>query len=136
MPLHLHVLSLYGSHLHESPFLLFTKEKKRKNIILDAAEDRRILHSVQNDINASRQHTGQRVLGGGLLGLLLAVAERILLRQIPAVEERRDYKTTLQEVVQRRNGQVLTYHMVDQRGLSPRNSSRSLLRRPPLCSLA
>ena len=42
--------------------------------------------------------------------------ERILLRQIPAVEERRDYKTTLQEVVQRRNGQVLTYHMVDQRG--------------------
>ena len=34
----------------------------------------------------------------------------------PAVEERRDYKTTLQEVVQRRSGQVLTYHMLSQSG--------------------
>ena len=42
--------------------------------------------------------------------------ERILLSQAPAAEERRDYKTTLQEVVQRRSGQVLTYHMVDQSG--------------------
>ena len=42
--------------------------------------------------------------------------ERVLLRQAPAAEERRDYKTTLQEVIQRRSGQVLTYHMVDQRG--------------------
>ncbi len=41
---------------------------------------------------------------------------RVLLSQAPAAEERRDYKTTLQEVVQRRSGQVLTYHMVDQRG--------------------
>ena len=41
---------------------------------------------------------------------------RVLLSQAPAAEERRDYKTTLQEVVQRRSGQVLTYHMVDQSG--------------------
>ena len=41
---------------------------------------------------------------------------RVLLSQAPAAEERRDYKTTLQEVTQRRSGQVLTYHMVDQRG--------------------
>ena len=33
-----------------------------------------------------------------------------------AVRERRDYKTTLQEVVQRRSGQVLTYHMLSQSG--------------------
>lgn len=45
-----------------------------------------------------------------------ALIERILLSQAPAAEERRDYKTTLQEVVQRRSGQVLTYHMADQRG--------------------
>ena len=41
---------------------------------------------------------------------------RVLLSQAPAAEERRDYKTTLQEVVQRSSGQVLTYHMVDQSG--------------------
>ena len=42
--------------------------------------------------------------------------ERALLSRAPACEERRDYKTTLQEVVQRRSGQVLTYHMVSQSG--------------------
>lgn len=41
---------------------------------------------------------------------------RVLLSQAPAAEERRDYKTTLQEVVQRRSGQVLTYRMVSQSG--------------------
>ena len=41
---------------------------------------------------------------------------RVLLSQAPAAEARKDYKTTLQEVVQRRSGQVLTYHMVDQSG--------------------
>ena len=41
---------------------------------------------------------------------------RVLLSQVPAAEERKDYKTTLQEVVQRRSGQVLTYHMVSQSG--------------------
>lgn len=41
---------------------------------------------------------------------------RVLLSQAPAAEERKDYKTTLQEVVQRRSGQVLTYHMVAQSG--------------------
>ncbi len=41
---------------------------------------------------------------------------RVLLSQAPAAEERKDYKTTLQEVVQRRSGQVLTYHMLSQSG--------------------
>ena len=41
---------------------------------------------------------------------------RVLLSRAPAAEERRDYKTTLQEIVQRRSGQVLTYHMVDESG--------------------
>ncbi len=41
---------------------------------------------------------------------------RVLLSKAPAAEERKDYKTTLQEVVQRRNGQVLTYHMRSQSG--------------------
>ena len=41
---------------------------------------------------------------------------RVLLDNVPAAEERRDYKTTLQEVVQRKSGQVLTYHLVDEQG--------------------
>ena len=41
---------------------------------------------------------------------------RVLLSRGPAAEERRDYKTTLQEVVQRRSGQALTYHLVAQSG--------------------
>lgn len=41
---------------------------------------------------------------------------RVLLDNAPAAEERRDYKTTLQEVVQRKSGQVLTYHLVDEQG--------------------
>ncbi|MBD5161625.1 MAG: ribonuclease III [Oscillibacter sp.] len=41
---------------------------------------------------------------------------RVLLSRAPAAEERKDYKTTLQEVVQRQSGQVLTYHMVSQSG--------------------
>ena len=41
---------------------------------------------------------------------------RVLLSKAPAAEERRDYKTTLQEIVQRKSGQVLTYHMVGESG--------------------
>ena len=41
---------------------------------------------------------------------------RVLLSQAPAGEERRDCKTTLQELVQRRSGQVLTYHMTGESG--------------------
>jgi len=41
---------------------------------------------------------------------------RVLLSRAPAAEERKDYKTTLQEVVQRKSGQALTYHMVSQSG--------------------
>ena len=41
---------------------------------------------------------------------------RVLLSHAPAAEERRDYKTTLQEVIQRKSGQVLTYHMVSESG--------------------
>lgn len=42
--------------------------------------------------------------------------ERVLLSRAPAMDERKDYKTTLQEVAQRRSGQVLTYHMLAQSG--------------------
>lgn len=41
---------------------------------------------------------------------------RVLLNQAADSQERKDYKTTLQEVVQRRSGQVLTYHMISQSG--------------------
>lgn len=41
---------------------------------------------------------------------------RVLLSQAADSQERKDYKTTLQEVVQRRSGQVLTYHMISQSG--------------------
>lgn len=41
---------------------------------------------------------------------------RVLLSRVPAAEERRDYKTTLQEIIQRKSGQVLTYHMVGESG--------------------
>ncbi len=41
---------------------------------------------------------------------------RVLLSHAPAAEERRDYKTTLQEIVQRKSGQVLTYHMLSESG--------------------
>ena len=54
-------------------------------------------------------------LDGGI-GQARELIERILLSQAPAAEERKDYKTTLQEVVQRKSGQVLTYHMVSQSG--------------------
>ncbi len=45
-----------------------------------------------------------------------ALISRVLLSRAPAAEERRDYKTTLQEIVQRKSGQVLTYHMVEESG--------------------
>ncbi len=54
-------------------------------------------------------------LDGGIQPVRELIA-RVLLSQAPAAEERRDYKTTLQEVVQRRSGQVLTYHMLSQSG--------------------
>jgi len=41
---------------------------------------------------------------------------RVLLSRAPAAEERRDYKTTLQEIIQRKSGQQLTYHMVEESG--------------------
>lgn len=41
---------------------------------------------------------------------------RVLLRKAPAAQERRDYKTTLQEIVQRKSGQTLTYHMIGESG--------------------
>ena len=54
-------------------------------------------------------------LDGGM-GRVRELICRVLLSRAPAAEERRDYKTTLQEIVQRRSGQVLTYHMVDESG--------------------
>ena len=41
---------------------------------------------------------------------------RVLLSRAPAAEERKDYKTTLQEIIQRKSGQQLTYHMVEESG--------------------
>ncbi len=42
--------------------------------------------------------------------------QRLILSQAADAEERRDYKTTLQEIIQRKSGQVLTYHMVSESG--------------------
>ena len=49
-------------------------------------------------------------------GDLTRMRASLVCEQSPDTEERRDYKTTLQEVVQRRSGQVLTYRMVSQSG--------------------
>ena len=54
-------------------------------------------------------------LDGGLQAVRELIV-RVLLSQAADSQERKDYKTTLQEVVQRRSGQVLTYHMVSQSG--------------------
>ena len=54
-------------------------------------------------------------LDGGI-GQARRLIERVLLGRAPAAEERRDYKTTLQEVAQRKSGQALTYHMLSQSG--------------------
>ena len=55
----------------------------------------------------------QPVVAGQHVGHPAAQGEQ---GQALAAEERKDYKTTLQEVVQRRSGQVLTYHMISQSG--------------------
>ena len=54
-------------------------------------------------------------LDGGIQAVRELIV-RVLLSRDPDDQERKDYKTTLQEVVQRRSGQVLTYHMVSQSG--------------------
>jgi ribonuclease-3 len=41
---------------------------------------------------------------------------RVLLNRASADQDRRDYKTTLQEIVQRKSGQVLSYHMTGEQG--------------------
>ena len=41
---------------------------------------------------------------------------RVLLSRAPAAEERKDWKTTLQEIIQRKSGQVLTYHLLESNG--------------------
>ena len=45
-----------------------------------------------------------------------AFITRILFNQAPAAEDRKDYKTTLQELIQRRSGQSLSYRMVSESG--------------------
>ena len=54
-------------------------------------------------------------LDGGM-EQIRGLIHRVLLSRAPAAEERKDYKTTLQEIVQRKIGQQLTYHMVEERG--------------------
>ena len=53
-------------------------------------------------------------LDGGM-EQIRGLIHRVLLSRAPAAEERKDYKTTLQEIVQRKIGQQLTYHMVEER---------------------
>ena len=54
-------------------------------------------------------------LDGGM-EQIRGLIHRVLLSRAPEAEERKDYKTTLQEIVQRRIGQQLTYHMVEESG--------------------
>ena len=57
-------------------------------------------------------------LDGGI-GAASALIHRLLLdaeREEAVEERRRDYKTALQELVQRQADQVLSYRMVDERG--------------------
>lgn len=54
-------------------------------------------------------------LDGGM-EQIRGLIHRVLLSRAPAAEERKDYKTTLQELVQRKIGQQLTYHMVEESG--------------------
>lgn len=54
-------------------------------------------------------------LDGGIQAVRELIV-RVLLSQAAETQERKDYKTTLQEVVQRHSGQVLTYHMIAQSG--------------------
>lgn len=54
-------------------------------------------------------------LDGGM-EQIRSLIHRVLLSRAPEAEERKDYKTTLQEIVQRRIGQQLTYHMVEESG--------------------
>ena len=54
-------------------------------------------------------------LDGGM-EQIRSLIHRVLLSRAPAAEERKDYKTTLQEIVQRRIGQQLTYHMMEESG--------------------
>ena len=54
-------------------------------------------------------------LDGGM-EQIRSLIHRVLLSRAPAAEERKDYKTTLQEIVQRNIGQQLTYHMMEESG--------------------
>ena len=54
-------------------------------------------------------------LDGGM-EQIRSLIHRVLLSRAPAAEERKDYKTTLQEIVQRKIGQQLTYHMMEESG--------------------
>ncbi len=73
--------------------------RKRQSILADAVEA--VFAAVYLD---------------GGMEQVRSLIHQVLLSRAPAAEERRDYKTTLQEVVQRKNGQVLTYHMVAESG--------------------
>jgi len=73
--------------------------RKRQSILADAVEA--VFAAVYLD---------------GGMEQVRSLIHRVLLSRAPAAEERRDYKTTLQEVVQRKSGQVLTYHMVAESG--------------------
>ena len=74
-------------------------ERQRQSILADAVEA--VFAAVYLD---------------GGMEKIRSLIHRVLLSQAPAAEDRRDYKTTLQEIIQRKSGQVLTYHMVAEDG--------------------
>lgn len=54
-------------------------------------------------------------LDGGM-DAVRSLIDRALLAHAPTADDRRDYKTTLQEIVQRKSGQALTYHLIEETG--------------------
>ena len=73
--------------------------RERKSILADAVEA--VFAAVYLD---------------GGMEQIRSLIHRVLLSRAPAAEERKDYKTTLQEIVQRKIGQQLTYHMMEESG--------------------
>ena len=55
-------------------------------------------------------------LDGGIGSARKIIQRYILCREIEGLNSSRDYKTALQELVQRESGQVLSYHLTGERG--------------------
>jgi len=55
-------------------------------------------------------------LDGGIGSARKIIQKYILSREMSGLTKPRDYKTALQELVQRENGQVLAYHLTGEEG--------------------